>query len=161
MSFSAFLTASNTCFYMYRAQLNIKMILILVIASSWQNLHHISISFLVFGCALYKPSIGSCQKWQNSIVLLILLNLNPNKSPFNQHYHKPVPNPDILIISLPKNDKMLMLAKISFFLTIFPIFSMEISYIKMLLWDRLSTSDMFSNLNAIACFNLYFVICMR
>ena len=50
----------------------------------------------------------------NSIILLILLNLSPNKSPFNQYYPKPVPNPDILIILLPKNDKIVVLAKIYF-----------------------------------------------
>ena len=67
------------------------------------------------------------------IFLLSLMNLRPNKSPFKQYFPKSVPNPDILIISLPKNDKMLVLAKI-LFLTIFPIFAMEISYIKMHWW---------------------------
>ena len=57
---------------------------------------------------------------KNSIFLLILLNLGPNKSPFNQYYPKSVPNPDILIILLPENDKIVVLPKI-LFLTIFPI----------------------------------------
>ena len=52
--------------------------------------------------------------------LLILMNLSSNKSPFNQYYPKSVPNPDILIILLPKNDKIVVLANI-LFLTIFPI----------------------------------------
>ena len=63
-------------------------------------------------------------------LLLIILNLSANKSPFNQSYSKSVPNPDILIIPLPKNDKMLVMAKTSL-LTICPIFAMEINYIKM------------------------------
>ena len=41
-------------------------------------------------------------------------NLSPNKSPFNKHYPKSVPNPDILIILLPQNDKIVVLAKILF-----------------------------------------------
>ena len=53
-----------------------------------------------------------------------------NKFPFNQCYPNSVVNPDILIISLPKNDKMLVLAKISFSI-MFPIFAMETDYIKM------------------------------
>ena len=62
--------------------------------------------------------------------LLIILNLsanNPNsiKATLNQY-----PNPDILIIPLPKNDKMLVMAKTSL-LTICPISAMEINYIKM------------------------------
>ena len=57
---------------------------------------------------------------------LILLNLSPYRSPFNQYYPKSVPNPDSLIISLPKNYKMVVLAKISF-LTIFLFFAMKIS----------------------------------
>ena len=74
---------------------------------------------------------------KNSTFLLILLNLNSNKSPFNQFYQKSVSNPDILIILLPQNGKIVVLAKI-LFLTIFPI-----SYIKMHWWGRLSTSDIF------------------
>ena len=54
------------------------------------------------------------------IFLSILLNRIPNKSLFNQYYPKSVPNPDILIILLPKNDKIVLQAKI-LFLTIFPI----------------------------------------
>ena len=38
----------------------------------------------------------------------------PTKSPFNQFYPKSVPNPDILIIWLPKNDKIVVAAKILF-----------------------------------------------
>ena len=57
---------------------------------------------------------------KHSIFVLILLNLSPIKSSFNQYYPKTVPNPDILIILLPKNDKIVVLAKI-LFLTIFPI----------------------------------------
>ena len=56
----------------------------------------------------------------NSIDLLILLNLNPNKSLLNQYYPKQVPNPDILTILLPQKDKIVVLAKI-LFLNIFPI----------------------------------------
>ena len=57
---------------------------------------------------------------KHSIFLLILLNLSPNRSPFKQYYSKPIPNLVILIILLPKNDKIIVLAKI-LFLTIFPI----------------------------------------
>ena len=57
---------------------------------------------------------------KNSIFLPILFNLSPNKSPFNQYYPNSVPNPDILIISIAKNDKIVVVAKI-LFLTIFPI----------------------------------------
>ena len=55
-----------------------------------------------------------------------LFGLSPNKSPINQYYSKSVPNPGILIISLTKNDKLFVLAKISF-LCIFPTFAMEMS----------------------------------
>ena len=41
--------------------------------------------------------------------LLILLNLNLYKYLCNQYYSKSVPNHDSLTISLPKNDKMLVL----------------------------------------------------
>ena len=47
---------------------------------------------------------------KNSIFLLNLLNLRPDKSQSNQYYPKSVPNPDILIILLPKNDKIVVLA---------------------------------------------------
>ena len=57
---------------------------------------------------------------KQNIFLLILLNLSPNKSPFNQYYPVSVSNPDILIILLPQNDKIVMLAK-DLFLTIFLI----------------------------------------
>ena len=46
-----------------------------------------------------------------SLVLLILLNLSPNKSPCNKYYPNSVPNPDIVIILLPRNDKTVVLAK--------------------------------------------------
>lgn len=71
---------------------------------------------------MYQYRFGSCLKWQNSIFLYIKLNLGPSKSSFNQCYPKSVPNLYILIISLPKKDKMLVLAKFAFF-TIFPIFA--------------------------------------
>ena len=48
--------------------------------------------------------------------------MSPNKSPFNQYYLKSVPNPDILIILLSKNDKIVVLAKI-LYLIIFPYLS--------------------------------------
>ena len=69
------------------------------------------------------------------VYLLTLLNFSPNKYPFNQYHPKSVANPDILNISLPKNEKIMVLAKLSF-LTNFPIFKVEISYVKMHLWGR-------------------------
>ena len=57
---------------------------------------------------------------KDSIFLLILLNLSPNKSPLNQYYPKSVPNLDVLIILLHQNDKIVLLAEM-LFLTIFPI----------------------------------------
>ena len=109
---------------------------------------------------LYTKQVLEVRKGKNNTFLLILLNLSPYKSPFNQYYPKSVPNPDILIISLPKNDKMLGLAKTSF-LTILPIFAMEISYIKMHWWAKLSTSDIFQIRfpSHVLVFNLLF--CMR
>ena len=97
---------------------------------------------------------------KHSICFLILLNLSPNKSPFIQNYPKSVPNPDILIISLLKNDKILVLAKISF-LTIFPIFAMEITYITMHWYGRLSILDIFQTWLQLHVTSLYFVICKR
>ena len=47
--------------------------------------------------------LESSEVAKNSIFLLILLNLSPYKSPLNPNYPKYVPNPDILIILLPKN----------------------------------------------------------
>ena len=64
--------------------------------------------------------------------------MSPNKSKFDQYY----PKSDSLIISLPKNNKLLVLAQI-LFLTIFPTFAMGINYIKMHWWRRLSTPDIF------------------
>ena len=49
---------------------------------------------------------------KNSIFLLIFLNLSPNQSPFNQYYPKSVPNPDILIILLQQNIKIVVLTNI-------------------------------------------------
>ena len=63
---------------------------------------------------------------KNNIILLFLLNLSPNKSPFNKYSPKLVPNSDILIMLLPLNDKIVMLAKI-LFLTIFPIESKPVT----------------------------------
>ena len=88
--------------------------------SPWQNLHLVSISFWYSDVLYTIQVLEVVRNGKNSIFLLILLNLSPNKSPFNQYYPKSVPNPDILIILLPKNDKIVVLAKI-LFLTIFPI----------------------------------------
>ena len=71
---------------------------------------------MVFGSKVLEV----IRKGKNSIRLLILLNMSRNKSPFNQYNPKSVFNPDILIILLSKNDKIVGLAKI-LFLTIFPI----------------------------------------
>ena len=79
--------------------------------------------------------------------LLILFNLRPNKPPFSPYYPKSVPNSGILIISPIKNDKILVLAKISF-LTIFLIFAMEISFIEMHWWGKHSTLDIFQTCSA-------------
>ena len=119
--------------------MNTKTILIYVIALD--KIYIINI-FLDADVLCTSQVLEVVRNGKNSIFLLILLNLSPNKSSFNQNYPKSVPNPGILIISLPKNDKMLVLAKISFF-TIFYIFAMEISNIKMHWWGRLSTSDIF------------------
>ena len=102
---------------------------------------------------LVKISIESCQKWQNSIFLPILLNLRLNKSPFNQYFPKSVPNPDVFYHFPTKNDKMLVLAKISF-LTIFPTFAVEIGYIKNPLVGQTFDLGQFSNLIALTCFSL-------
>ena len=70
----------------------------------------------LFGIRMYSTSqvLEVVRNGKNSIFLLILLNLSPDKSPLNQNYPKPAPNPDSLIISLLKNDKLLVLAKILF-----------------------------------------------
>ena len=101
------------------AQLNTKKILIYVIA-----LDKIYILYrYLFGirmCSILAKCWKSSEMTKNSIFLLILLILSPNKSPFNQYYPKSVANPGILIILLPKNDKIVVLAEI-LFLTIFPV----------------------------------------
>ena len=88
-------------------------------------------------------------------VFLIFLNSSSYKSPLEEYYPKPVPNPDSLIIALRKNGKMLVLTKI-LFLAISPIFAMEISYIKMHWWGRLLTSGIFQTrlLPHVIVFNL-------
>ena len=53
---------------------------------------------------------------KGNIFLLILFYLGPNKSLFNQYYPKSVSNQGNLLILLPKNDKMLVLAKNIFLL---------------------------------------------
>ena len=94
---------------------------------------------------------------KNSIFVLILLNLSPYLSPFEQYYPKSEPSQDSLIISLTKDDRMLALAKITF-LAIFPIFAMVIRYIKMHWWGRLSTAYIFQTrlLSHVLVFNLLF-----
>ena len=82
------------------------------------------------------------------LVLFIWLNSSSYKSPFKQYYSKPVLNPNSSIISLPKNDKMLVLAKISFF-TIFPIFAMEIALV-----EHTLDPEYFSNSIAVRCLSL-------
>ena len=51
--------------------------------------------------------LAKCWKFsemaKKNIFLLILLNLSPNKSLFNQYYPKSVANPESIIISLLKN----------------------------------------------------------
>ena len=122
MSFSAFLTTSNTC--LYRAQLKTKIYIdILVCYSPWQNLHPISISFWYLNVLYTSQVLEVVRNGKNIIFLLILLNLSSHKSPFTQYQPKSVPNPDILIILLPKNDTIVVLAKI-LFLTIFTILAM-------------------------------------
>ena len=87
---------------------------------------------------------------KNSMFLLILLNLRPKKSPFSPYYPKSVLNPDISIISLLKNDKILVLAKISF-LTI----SVEILIYGNALVGQIFDLGYFSNLMAVTCLSLY------
>ena len=48
-----------------------------------------------------------------------VLNLRSNKSQFNSYYPKLLPNPDSLIIFLSKKDKILVMAKNSFFHLVF------------------------------------------
>ena len=76
--------------------------------------------------------------------LLILLNLRPKKSPFSPYYPKSVLYPDILIISLLKNDKIS-------FLTI----SVEILIYGNALVGQIFDLGYFSNLMAVTCFSLY------
>ena len=83
-------------------------------------MHPISYLFGNQMCSAQAKCWKSSEMAKKSIFLSILLNRIPNKSPFNQYYPKSVPNPDILIILLPKNDKIVLQAKI-LFLTIFPI----------------------------------------
>ena len=74
--------------------------------------------FFWYSDVLYTSQVlDVVRNGKNSIFLPILLNLSPNKSPFNKYYYKSLPNPDILIIVLPKNDKIVVLAK-NLFLTI-------------------------------------------
>ena len=81
---------------------------------------YISISFWYSDVFYTGQVLEVVRNGKNSIFWLILLNLSANKPPFNQYYPKSVPNPDSLMISKPKNIKMLVLAKISF-LTVIPI----------------------------------------
>ena len=76
--------------------------------------------------------------------LLILLNLRLKKSPFSPYYPKSVLYPDILIISLLKNDKIS-------FLTI----SVEILIYGNALVGQIFDLGYFSNLMAVTCFSLY------
>ena len=71
-------------------------------------------------CSILAKCWKSSEIAKIAYFFLILLNLRPNKSPSNQYYPNSVPNPDILIILLPENDKKVVLAKI-LFLTVFPI----------------------------------------
>ena len=65
-------------------------------------------------------SLEVVRNGKNNIFLLILLNVSPHKSTFKQYYPKSVPNPYSLVIVLPKNDKVVVLAKFLLF-NIFPI----------------------------------------
>ena len=79
---------------------------------------------------------------KNSIFLHTLLNLSLTKSPLIQYYPKSVPSTDILIILLPQNDKVLVLAKI-LFLTIFFYLSNVNQLHKYALVGQTSTSNLF------------------
>ena len=152
MSFSAFLTTSSTSLVSSTAEYQKD---IDICYSPWQNLLPVSI-YVWYSDALYTSQVLEVvRNGKHSIFLPILLNLSPNKSPFNQYYPKSVPHPDILIILLSKNDKIDVLVKI-LLLTIF------LSKLSKMHWrGRLSTSDFFFSWIAITCLSLYFVICMR
>ena len=92
-------------------------------------------------CSVLAKCWKSSEIAKIAYFLLILLNLSPNKSPFNQYYPKSVPDSAILIILLSKNDKIVVLvAKFLFWLFFL------IGYIKMHWLGRLSTSDIFQTL---------------
>ena len=92
MSFSAFLTTSNTWLVKNKAEYQKD---IDICYSPLQNLHPISIS-VWYSDVLYSSQVLEVvRNGKNSIFLLILLNLSPNKSPSNQYYPKSVPNPDL------------------------------------------------------------------
>ena len=99
----------------YRAQLNTKKILIYVVAL---NKIYIYLFFWYLDVLYTSQVFEVVRNGKNSIFLLILLNWSPNKSSFNENYPTSVPS-RVLIISLSKNDKMLVLAKISFFFFFF------------------------------------------
>ena len=58
-----------------------------------------------------KSECSGGVSWKLKLLLLILLNLSPNKSPFNQYYPRSVLS--ILIILLPKNDYFSYLSNVS------------------------------------------------
>ena len=147
ISFLHFWQLPTPC--LYRALLNTKMILIYVIALD--KIYNISIlSFGYFDVLYTSKVLEVVRNGKNSIFLLILLNLSPNKYPFNQYYTKS----DILI----KNDKSWCWLKFHFRLS--PIFAMDISSIKIHWWCRLLTSDIFQTWlpSYVLVFN---VICMK
>ena len=99
MWFSAIVTTSNTWLVQSTAEYQNE---IDICYSPWQNLHPFSISFWYSDVLYTSQVLKVVRNGKNSIFLLILLNLSPNKSPFNQYYPKSVPNPGILIILIPK-----------------------------------------------------------
>ena len=121
---------------------------------------HISISFW-YSDVLYTSQVLEIvsQKWQKQRVLFILLNLKSDKSSSNPHYHKLVPNPVISIISLSKNDRILVLTKVEF-LIIFHILPWKSVTLKCTggvdFWSRI-----FFKLGWHHMFYFYFVICVR
>ena len=56
-------------------------------------------------CSILAKSWKLSEMAKTAYFLLIILNLGLNKSPLIQCYPKLVPDPDILIISLPKTIK--------------------------------------------------------
>ena len=96
------------------AQLNTRKILIYVL-----TLDTISIIYqYLFGIWMSSTCIlAECWKLSEiaKIAYFCSCYLSPYKSPFNHYCPKSVTNPESLTIPLTKNDKMLMLAKISFF----------------------------------------------